>query len=208
MVNEHARRRTSARGTNLLGMALMGGVGTLARTMRGWANVVAVVLLVACGPPEDHYVVSVGGGGELSGAYTGCTHAPSRAVRFVTADRYMGVAPGIARLTCTDRNVVLDVREPARIVIDAAPTVPNTNLVFSIDAYDASGVALDLGEDASITWSFGGTLVSRAYPGCGDIIPICLPHNDGFAAALAPGPGTIDATFHGLHAHASTTVLR
>ena len=175
--------------------------------MRAWAYVVAVMLL-ACGPPEAHYVISVGGGGELPRGLTGCTHAASPAVRFVTPERYLGIAPGVARLTCTDRNVVLDVREPARIVIDAAPTVPNTNLVFSIDAYDASGVALDLGEGAAITWSFGGSLASRAYPGCGDILPICLPHNDGFASVLAPGPGTIDATFHGLHAHATTTVLR
>ena len=93
---------------------------------------------------------------------------------------------------------MLDVRAVARIVVDSGTTAPPyTSLVYSVQAFDAAGVALEVGEDAAITWTFGGSLGPRNYPGCGDILPVCPAHNAGFAWSLGAGVGTIDVAFAG-----------
>jgi len=154
-------------------------------------------------------MIALGSRGELSSTLGPCSHAATPSVRFTGGDRYEALALGVVRNTCRDGVVVLDIRRVARLAIDPVPSASvDARLVYAVRAFDAAGIELDIGQETPIAWSFRGALASRSYPGCGDIIPICPPMNDGFAVALGPGVGTIDASFGALHARSTTTITR
>lgn len=150
--------------------------------------------------------VSVGARGSVSTLYGPCGPPTGTSVR-VDAGRYEALSPGTALLRCRDGDVLLDVRTPARIAIRSGPSVSSGDrLFYGATVHDAAGVELELGDDATLLWTFGGSLSERPNPGCGDIIPICPTAVTGFAVAGEPGVGTISVSFGSLSATSTTTV--
>ena len=151
--------------------------------------------------------VAMGARGSVSTMYGPCTPPTSGPVRFPSAGRYEAVSPGTARLRCRDGDVVLEVREPARIAINPVPEVTGgRQLFYGAKVYDAAGGELDLGDDTVLRWSFGGALSARPNPGCGHMMAMCPSANTGFATAGEPGVGTIVVSLGTLSARSTTRV--
>ncbi len=171
-----------------------------------WA--LAVLLVGACVGcrGSSTQTVSVGARGRVSTRYGPCAPPTSGPVRF-GAGRYEAIRPGTARLRCDDGDVVFVVLEPARIAIRAGPSVTSgSRLFYGATVYDAAGHELEVGEDAVLHWTFGGSLIERANPGCSHIIPTCPTDVTGFATAGEPGIGTVEVSFGSVSATSTTIV--
>lgn len=177
-----------------------------------WFRWMLAVLLCAGVGCRDSgtWAVSVGARGSVSTMYGACgppTGTPGHLGVRVDSGRYEALSPGTARFRCADGDVILEVREPARITIRPVPSVSSgRRLFYGATVHDAAGVELDLGDDATLLWTFGGSLSERPNPGCGDIIPICPTAVTGFAVAGEPGVGTVSVSFGSLSATSTTMV--
>ncbi len=167
-----------------------------------------VVLFGACVGCRDSatWAVSVGARGTVSTRYGPCAPPTSGPVR-LDAGRYEALRPGTARLRCTDGDVVFEVRAPARITINPVPSVSSGDrLFYGAKVHDTAGHELDLGDGATLLWTFGGSLSERPNPGCSDVIPICPKAITGFAVAGEPGVGTVSVSFGDVSATSTTMV--
>jgi len=104
--------------------------------------------------------------------------------------------------------MVFEAREPARLVVSPVPTAEvGARVVYGVTAMDVGGVALDLGRDTPVEWTFSGALTERSRPGCGDVIPVCPALSAGYARANAAGTGSAEARLGALGG-STTTVVR
>ncbi len=200
----------SGRGSSS-GSPRTGGVGSSSALVSSALILLSLLTLSACRNSAT-WSVAVGARGALSTMYGPCTPTTTDPtttdpVRFTSELRYEAVSAGTARLRCRDGDVVLEVREPARVSIDTvARARVGQRLFYRAAVHDTAGHELDVGEERVLSWAFSGALAARASPGCGDIIPTCPSANAGFARAEAPGLGTIDVSFRGLRATSTTHV--
>jgi len=93
-------------------------------------------------------------------------------------------------------------------VVSPVPTAEDgARVVYGVTAMDSGGVALDLGRDTPVQWTFSGALTERDRPSCGDVIPICPARSAGYARAGSAGTGGVEARLGALRG-STTTVVR
>jgi hypothetical protein len=168
----------------------------------------AVTGVSACGNSATWYV-PVGTSGTLSTMYGPCTPPASAGpLRFSGTESFQAVSTGSARIKCSSGDIVIEVREAARVVIQPVPQVSSGRRMFlSAIVYDSDGHELDLGKHTALAWTFGGSLSPRPNPGCGDIFPSCPAASTGFAIAGEPGRGTMTAAFGSVRGTSTTRVM-
>jgi len=113
-------------------------------------------------------------------------------------DKYEAVSPGRVRIPCERGVVVLDVRQPSRLTIDATRTLKRGDaLVLRAQLFDEKGNTLAMG-DAPIAWSFTGAIAATSPSPCAADAKDCPPINAGFAKAYDEGEGHVLARFKDL----------
>ncbi|MRG96243.1 hypothetical protein [Polyangium spumosum] len=172
-----------------------------------------VAALPSCAKPaETVFFVAVGARDDVPKARGACRVAEARPRSKIQFDpsgvTYEALDPGQVRIPCEHGVVVLDVRRPSRVHVDATRAVKRGDaLVMRLEAFDETGQRLSIGR-APVAWSFTGALAPRRPEPCAGDEAKCPPENAGFAGAFDEGEGQVLARFGGLSSRIVVHVLR
>lgn len=148
-----------------------------------------------------HYTVAVGAKGPFPGRQKSCRTPSAESagrLRVEEGQFFTAVAAGDARAECGGESLVFEIREVKRLALTAERSSADY-VQLTLDAFDAQGRELWLGDHPEIDWQVPGGLESRS--GChGDIIPACDP---AYVIAVRPsraGDHRVVVRFAGLEA--------
>jgi hypothetical protein len=152
--------------------------------------------LIGCvGPGASTWEVAVGGSGALPTWKGGCDVDAAEGDGITIADgRWHAERPGRLRVPCERGALVLIARAVADLTITGAERLSGKGH-YRLEAVDAKGKPLTLGDSSQVTWTLHGGLADGSR--CSHMTGTCLEPWQHNVVATSAGEATVSASFNG-----------